>query len=151
MIALKPIAFDNLKPRVSTAFMGDRALMDFHRAPGSLRDMVEDTYRAILSERANLPLKAYDVTAEGRSIGFAVITSEPFPLLYSFGINKEYRTESIKAKWLEALTELFGDVWQVALNSRNARAINFFLRQGFTICYEDKIHDTKLMLCPLLD
>lgn len=85
----------------------------------------------------------------GIEIGFTVLTHEPFPLLYSFGLNPEFRNPELHDAWLQALNEKFNqDAWLVGITMRNTRAMRFFLNHGFAEAHTDSNNQFKFLVCP---
>lgn len=67
------------------------------------------------------------------SIGYCVIAhpEDSNPMLFSFAIQKKWRTKEILQDWLKAIEEKLGPNYYTALWNQNTRAINFFKKNGF--------------------
>lgn len=126
---MEQIELSQLLPYIKTAFHRDYELPDYHIADC---DFAEHTYAEICKTAQILPLTYYKVG----EYGFTVTSPG---LLYSFGINVNYRTKEILEQWFLELRELL-ITFEVCLHNKNTRAINHLLKQGM------KIKDTMIIL-----
>lgn len=124
---------------VKFAFKDDTEMHKYHQKPLSdVTCMARHTYRQIgkSKERGGTILKCYTIVCrdekkEFHIIGFTVLCKFPIPILFSFGINVNFRRKEILTKWLEAVRKEIGTDYAVTLNLKNSRAIMFFERNGF--------------------
>jgi RimJ/RimL family protein N-acetyltransferase len=140
---------DRLFHAIQRAFDGDEDLPLYHRKTKGLIntfEMARHTHSEIIKNRkvGQATAKWYTVYAvtenDTQLIGFTVIFRNPVPILYSFGIKKEYRNKEILTAWLKCVDERFmGKVWATVINLKNTRAIRFFERNGFRQDRIDKV------------
>lgn len=137
-VSLMPVARQDISDLVAMAFGGDDGLLTkYHISPGSLMHCVENTL-GLINENADFyqqDIKFFGVNIGDNRIGYTiVIKNETHPNeLYSFSIQKQYRTPEIKKQWLDEIAKLLGRPYFVSLWSKNTRAINFFQNNGFVI------------------
>lgn len=125
---------DQLLPLILLAFKSDDNLVNYHISPGTPEHMAEHTYGHIMDGNHE-PLYIYAIEVDGRAVGFTVLTNVPYEYMLSFGINKLYRNDVVKKRWLELVKELFrGEKFAVPLYTKNTRAIKFFQDNGFNNC-----------------
>ena len=130
MISFKEIPFKDLLKYVAIAFDGDNELVEkYHFADKNLHDTIVNNVDNIKQMKAQYPLKFYSVNVFNNPIGFTVGNEN---LLYSFGINKEFRTKEIVLGWWEEVRRMTDD-FVCCLYPENTRAINFFIRNGMEI------------------
>ena len=162
-VVFEQISLRDLKPLISFAFYDDPDLLtkysllktDTHTP--TLEESVEQNYQTI-SEAFNLPIynygedvRIYDVRLIGdngsTSIGFTVTleNEEPPHILFSFGININYRDRKTNAKWLEQVKAHLGKIVCVTLHNNNTRAINYLVKNGFTPTVQEEIRQTTLI------
>lgn len=137
-IVLVPLMLSEIGDYVKFAFDKDEELLTaYHISPGSLDHCVKHTMDFIVknAEAYKDDMEFFAVMHDGNPIGYTIaITNESKPNeLYSFGINIHYRTPDILIQWMDALRELLSDKFIVALWAKNARAIGFFIKNGFVI------------------
>lgn len=147
-ITLIPIPLKELKPLIKLAFQDDPALLTKYSVlktsnhTPTLEESVEKNYQEILAA-VNNPVFKDDInyysieisdTDYSRPIGFTVtITNAEAPhILLSFGINERYREKKNSTKWLMAVKGILGKYVTTFLHVNNARAIEFFEKNGFT-------------------
>lgn len=137
-----------LKQCILKAFSGDKKLIEkYHIRGDSLNDCVVDTFNKILDESQNTTLDWYGVyDDEEGEIGFVVI-SKAFDVLYSFGLNINYR-ENYSSLFFDDISKLFDDCFRCGLWSKNTRAIEYLERHGMEVISLDT-EKTILELCHL--
>jgi hypothetical protein len=147
-IELVPCDLDRLYAAISVAFEGDKNLAKYHIAPASdTSAMVQHTTGVIGKSMEQSQFFCYEVRHKSALVGFTVICRNPIPVLYSFGIKRQCRTITFLKEWLRAVSELFDSAkYAVVLHDKNARAIAFFQRSGFTTIISDKKSKT-IALC----
>lgn len=128
---------DELKKCITKAFSSDKKLIEkYHNRGESLNDCVHDTFNKILEESQNTALDWYGVYDEDEGeIGFVVI-SRAFDVLYSFGLNINYR-EDFSSLLFDEIQDLFNGYFTCGLWNRNTRAIEFLERHGMKIVSVD--------------
>ena len=140
-IMLKEISFEEYIGYSKLAFEGDIDMQTRYGTidPGEMpADRNIKNIREFRSLNPNYKCKFYGIMLEtvngGQPIGMMVIANIPYsmPLLYSFGINIEFRTGEILRKWMEEVDVLLGKNYIVSLFLKNTRAIKFFTKNGFT-------------------
>lgn len=119
---LQEIPISDLFPYIQTAFKGDEDLPQYHISP---IDFAGHTYNEILKTAEIMPLTCYKVD----EFGFTVTSPG---LLYSFGINIEYRTPKILKNWYIEIQKLLGS-FECILHGKNNRAIRHLIKQGMNV------------------
>jgi hypothetical protein len=119
-----------LKECITKAFSSDKKLIEKYHIKGeSLNDCVIDTFSKILGESQNTTLDWYGVyDDEEGQIGFVVI-SKAYDVLYSFGLNINYR-EDYSSLFFDEISNLFDGCFRCGLWNKNTRAIEFLERHG---------------------
>lgn len=116
------IPITELLPYIITAFDGDKDLPTYHISD---TDYANHTYAEILKTAEILPLTCYKVG----EYGFTVLAPK---LLYSFGINVNYRDKKTLQDWYEKIKEIM-PTFECVLHGKNNRAINHLVKQGMQI------------------
>ena len=119
---LTEIPIEELIKYILIAFEGDTELPTYHFAE---KDFAWHTYDTICKTAEMMPLKCYKVG----DFGFTVLAPG---LLYSFGINIEYRTPDILKLWFSEILKIMPK-FEVVLHGKNSRAINHLIKQGMEI------------------
>lgn len=119
---LEEITIEELLPFIIKAFEGDTELPKYHISD---RDFAWHTYDQIAKTSEILPLTFYKVC----DFGFTVTSPG---LLYSFGINVEYRTPELLKMWFDEIKNILGK-FDCALHGKNNRAINHLIKQGMKV------------------
>lgn len=119
---LTQIPLSELLPYINIAFDGDTELPKYHIADS---DYANHTYDQICETAKILDLTCYKYG----EIGFTIVASK---LLYSFGINVNYRDKKTLENWFCELRKLLG-TFTVVLHDKNSRAINHLIRQGMKV------------------
>lgn len=76
------------------------------------------------------------VDYDGKTIGFSVIDIHK-AVLFSFGININYRKEDILKEWMIELKKVFNGVFYCCLWSKNKRAVEFLQKNGMKITKQE--------------
>lgn len=130
MITLKKIDIAEIEKYVAIGFEGDNELVEkYHFSEKTLPETVDKNVSNINEMNKLYPLECYSVEVEGNPIGFTVLGKS---LLYSFGINKNYRAKEILIEWVEEIKRRL-EVFIVCLYAENTRAINFFEKNGMQV------------------
>ncbi len=125
------INVNELKAAIKTGFSDDPKLIENYHiiSPASLDECVQHTFDTVITAPGG---EYYEILKDGSIIGFMIILREPGKLLWSFGINIQYRKMKILKEWLRLVKEVFGnDIYMVTLYPRNMRAIMFFIKNMF--------------------
>lgn len=151
MTTFLPVGIDSLLIYINKAFMEDEKLCsDYHVVPGSYLDCATDTYNRIIDElKIYTNNSIFGIKEGNEKIGYIVMVNDAF-VLYSFGINKNYRTYAIKQEFITFVNNYLKNKTTVYLYDKNTRAIGFFKKNGFkeTLKLFDKKEPvTKLELC----
>jgi hypothetical protein len=126
------------------AFYDDLDLKKYHIKPSdNYEDMVKDSYFNIGIVKGELGAELYVVYFKGILIGFSCIVPK-LSMLYSFGININYRKKEILRDWINGIQDIiysYSGHMNVLLYSKNTRAISFFKKNCFGIIFQN----TKIM------
>lgn len=133
-----------LKLAIKTAFVGDKKLVKYHINPSEdLDEMIEDTYNTIIESTPSLMLDWYSVVYTNGEfkkhlIGFVCISIQA-SLIYSFGINTEFRKADILKEWIYKVEKIFktNNIGKCStiLYTKNRRAVDFFMKNGYDITF----------------
>lgn len=153
-LKLIPASPEEIKSLLVTAFMEDEDLLKMYTPVqnDTLDNCVERCYDTI-SDMLTSPVyfgsekQIYKIIIEekdgritvGTTVGFSILViNEDAPNeLFSFGINIHYRSKKIVMKWLKEVQWKLGKFFWIALYKQNTRAINFFLKNQFTLQEEE--------------
>lgn len=137
---------EELKECITKAFSRDKKLIEkYHIRGETLNDCVNDTFGKILDESQNTTLDWFGVyDDEEEMIGFVVI-SRAYDVLYSFGLNINYR-ENYSEIFFDEICHLFDGNFKCGLWNKNTRAIEFLKRNGMKEISIDS-EKTILELC----
>lgn len=136
------IDITELKPYIEIAFQDDIELFNkWHIVQGESLECIDDTYNRILDTIPYFDIACYKVLLDDVIIGYTVISID-HGLLYSFGINKKYRTKEILKKWFAEIVKILG-IFDCILWQKNQRAINHLIKQGMTI--KNTTHDYTIL------
>lgn len=128
----------DLKPYIEIAFQNDTELFSkWHIIQDVPLACINDTYNRILDTVSYFDITCYKVLLYDVIIGYTVICEE-HGLLYSFGINKQYRTKEVLKNWFAEIIKILG-IFDCILWQKNERAINHLIKQGMTI--KNTTHD----------
>lgn len=133
MLRMIEIELFQIRRYVTIAFQDDQELIDkFHKINGDLVKCVDSTVGFIQFHSKHYVLRYYAVFFNSIPIGFTVI-SIVSRLLYSFGLNINYRTKQNVSTWFNMTKQLLPNGMTCILWSKNSRAINFLIRNGLKI------------------
>ncbi len=136
MVTLEIISKFELKKYVGIAYEGDTALLEkYHVGKFTHEQAVESTMSMIEIVDKNCEMEDeimnhYKVELDGEAIGYVCTVPK---YLYSFGINKKYRSKEILIEWWQRIKEVLGQTFITKLYPNNNRAINFCKKQGMEI------------------
>lgn len=137
-ISVKKILKEDIGKYVGFAFEGDNELVEkFHFADTTLEETVASNVKNIIELSEKIDLDCYAVYWRENIIGFFVMAYHN-SMLYSFGINKQYRVKEILMDWWEYVKTISGEYLVCPLNAENKRAINFFIKNGMEVLSEDE-------------
>lgn len=145
---------DLLSIYVEHAFNEDEELLSkYHIMSGSLEKCVADTMKRIadVKEKVADAMEFYYVEHAGKAIGYVIMIfhNNHATELYSFGINKHFRTKEIVTTWLWEIEKKFGTLYYLILWNKNTRAIDFFLKNNFIKIEHESVDNNKtLLVCP---
>jgi hypothetical protein len=126
------ISINELKPYIAFAFMEDEDLFKkWHIVQGEPLECIEDTYNRIIDTIGHFYIECYRIVANEVIIGYTVLCKE-YGLLYSFGINKQFRDKETLKNWFAEIRNILG-IFDCILWKKNERAINHLIKQGMTI------------------
>jgi hypothetical protein len=134
-ISVYAISIADVEKYITIAFDGDNDLIDkFHFSDKTLLDTVVNNVKNINEFNERQPAFCYAIRRGSKAIGFTVLSQN---ILYSFGINKEYRKKDIVLEWLQWVKDTLNDAFVLCLLPENTRAIDFFVRNGMSIYSKD--------------
>lgn len=135
-----------LQDAIEIAFGGDTGLLEkYHIKQGTLAECVDDTYNKICNAEANFPMEYYKVVLDGIKIGYTAMSKKE-SLLYSFGININYRNKKTLQLWFENVVNILGS-FNCYIWTKNERAILHLVKQGMKIKPIDYVQLTYTQ-CP---
>lgn len=135
-VGVSKIELYKLQKYCRIAFEGDADLWEkYHQGDKNFEDTVINNIRSVIEISQQKAVFCYSISFKNEIIGFFVLVEDI--LLYSFGINKNYRTREITTTWLNMVKDLMPSDFIVCLRSENTRAINFFVRNDFEIFSQD--------------
>jgi hypothetical protein len=119
------------KDHIKIGFENDEELFSkYHILNGSEDECITNTYERI-QDLKNETHCFYEIVYKDKAIGFCCFEDN---LLYSFGINVNYRRREILVAWLEHIEKLFVGKYSIYMTTfyqKNTRAKDFFLKNGF--------------------
>lgn len=135
-VEISEVKMWKLEGYVRIAFDGDTDLWEkCHPFLDGFEDAVNDNLSNVYEMAKVKSLFCYSINYLGKPIGFFVVVEGT--MLYSFGINKEYRTKEIVSTWFSMVKELLGS-FIVYLYKDNKRAIEFFKKSGMVVFLEEE-------------
>lgn len=128
---------EELKECITKAFSSDKKLIEkYHIRGESLNDCINDTYNKILDESQNTTLDWFGVFDDEEEVIGYVVISRPYDVLYSFGLNINYR-ENYSDMFFDDIVQLFDGNFRCGLWNKNTRAIEYLKRCGMDIISVD--------------
>lgn len=132
-VEIKVISIKEVEKYCRIAFAEDNDLWErFHIPDNDFETTVANNIKNIYELAYKTFVDCYALFYKGEPVGFFVVTyvSPDNGFLYSFGINKNFRTREITLSWFRLVCGLFPSTFMIFLRSENTRAINFFIRNG---------------------
>jgi hypothetical protein len=149
MVTLKPIETYELRSLVELAFDCDTELLTkFHIKTGDLSCCVNHTMKTIFQTMQELEGKFefYAVMRGSETIGYTVLINDgDVSVLYSFGININYRTQLVLTDWIDCVKEVSQSKLIAMLWNKNTRAIAFLRKHGMRVTGIDA--DSTTLFC----
>jgi hypothetical protein len=131
MVTISKISKPQLNDLVLLAFKDDHDLIDkYHVVNWNLQTSVNDTLSRIDQTSKEYKLTYFKVLVNKIPVGFFVIGDK---LLYSFGININYRKKDVLLEWWSLVKQELNNNFIAMLNEKNTRAIEFCQKQGMDI------------------
>jgi len=119
------------KDLIKIGFERDEQLFSkYHIKNGSENECIEHTYNRIKNFKDKTHC-FYEINYNNKAIGFCCFENN---LLYSFGINVDYRKGDVLEEWINDLDNLFVGkypIYMVTFYKKNTRAKDFFIKNGF--------------------
>jgi len=139
---------NELKKAIEIAFVDDELLLNkFHIIKTGLKDAVNDTKENILDFKKIYGAEYYILKENDEVIGYLIL-SNMYHFLYSFGINKEYRSKQNKQELFDFVVEKCKGTFFCSLYNINDRAINYLLKMGMNIIGQEMaITQLKYNVC----
>lgn len=143
-VSLVEIQQKELSKYIAIAYAGDeRMQQEYHTLRGTLEEQVEYTYQQSIDGADKYKRKYFRIELEEDStytaIGYSVLVFDKIKMLYTFGININFRQDNIKTLWLEVVANVFDrDFYIVTLRLINKRAIRFFEKKGFSVKLQEE-------------
>ena len=145
MVELVKISKFELPTVIKIAYEGDDDLLDkYHVDKYDIMGAVASTLHMIHKtvEWEDMEMDYFKVMYNETPIGY--ICTYPNNL-YSFGINKEYRTKEILIDWWGKVVQQLGEGFITMLYPNNTRAINFLKKQGMKLVDDVEENCTTLI------
>jgi len=148
MIFEKTSKISELKKAIEIAFVDDELLLNkFHIVKTGLKDCVQETKENILDFKKTYGAEYYILKENDEIIGYLIL-SNMYHFLYSFGINKEYRSKQNKQELFDFVVENCKGTFFCSLYNINDRAINYLLKMGMNIIGQEMaITQLKYNVC----
>lgn len=143
MVEFEEIEFESLKDYVVLGFGGDSELLErYQQLDTDFDATVSRNMSYITDSMEGKKFIFYRIMWEERPIGFTVLdVTDSF--LFSFGINKQFRSWEILNEWWAYILMMFDGDFGCILWAKNSRAINFLTRQGMQVMEQP---DNKIVL-----
>lgn len=130
MVNIIKISKFDLSKVIKIAYEGDEDLLEkYHVDKFDLMGAVAKELSIIFNtvEWEDTEMDYYKIMYNDVEIGYMCTYPNN---LYSFGINKEYRTKEILTDWWNKVKGIMGEKFITMLYPNNKRAINFLKKQG---------------------
>jgi len=130
MVNIIKISKFDLAKYIQIAYDGDTDLLEKYHV---------DKYDLMGAVSKELSIIYKTVEWEDKEMDYYKVMFNDFPIgyictypnnLYSFGINKEYRSKEILKEWWKKVRDIMGGKFITLLYPNNTRAINFLKKQG---------------------
>ncbi len=133
MIRIDKISKPKLLELIHNSYEGDNELFEkYHVEKGNAETLTLKTMSMIEDAAEKMSLTYYKVLFNKKPIGYFVI-ADKMGLLYSFAINKKYRTKEVLINWFKSVKEVLGKAFTTVLYSNNTRAIDFLVKNGMEV------------------
>lgn len=151
MVTLEAVDKNDLAEYIRLAYLGDEKMQnEYHIMAGRpLEELVDYTYRQCIENEEAFRREYYKIVMAidngliKQDIGYSVLVFDEIKILWTFGININFRADNIKTLWLDAVEEVFGrDFYTVNLRTRNERALRFFTEKN-RFQYQIQEHDNE--------
>lgn len=129
MLELREInLMSSIKRYIELSYEGDEDLLNlYHIDKYSLDEAVNEELRRIEIMKENVILKFHGITDGENRIGYLCTFQNN---LFSFCINKKYRTSAVLGDFWDKVKEVLGDSFISMLYPNNTRAIKFLKSCG---------------------
>lgn len=135
MVKIDKISKFKLLELIEKSYQGDNDLFNkYHVVKGDAQSLAVETMGMIERASQDLDLTYFKVILNKEPIGYFVISKQ---LLYSFAINKKYRTKEVLVNWWKYVKMVLGKAFTTILYSNNTRAINFLKKNGMEVFKTD--------------
>lgn len=133
MVKIDNISKPKLLGLIYKSYEDDFDLFEkYHVQKGDAETLAIKTMEMIEQASAQFPIICYKVMLNKEPIGYFVISRE-MGLLYSFAINKKYRTKEVLVNWWKYVRMVLGKTFTSVLYSNNTRAISFLKKNGMEV------------------
>lgn len=131
MVKIEKISKHKLLDLIKHSYEGDKDLFEkYHVIKGDAETLAIETMDMIDKAAGTFDLSYYKVIFNKEPIGYFVTANN---ILYSFAINKKYRTKEILINWWKHIKMVLGKAFTVTLYENNERAINFLIKNGMEV------------------
>ncbi len=131
MVSIKKITKFELPDYIKIAYEGDEDLFKkYHVEEFDFKDAVNSTVGMIDLISQQVQMVYFKIQEDSNDIGYLVVFKNN---LYSFGINKNYRTAKILFEFWSYIKKILGDSFICMLFPNNTRAINWLIKCGMSI------------------
>jgi hypothetical protein len=142
MITIKKISKTEIPSLVEMSYLGDDELINKYHplcldGKTNMEMAIIDTLHKIHEASQEVKLNYYKVIFQKKPIGYFV-TFDNF--LFSFSINKKYRTKENLIGWFTQVKKTLSKPFQCVLHTNNTRVIDHLIKQGM-IRYKDNEED----------
>lgn len=134
-IRLVRVTKEELRDCIQIAYSGDEQMKKIHILEDpTLEEMTDYTWIQSVTDMEAYGTKLYRVVLpDGTSIGYTTMVLHPVKMLFTFGINIEYRKPEIMDGWMKALEQHLGYQFSLTLRTSNQRAVKFFVKRKFEV------------------
>lgn len=134
-IRLKRVDKLGLWTGIWIAYEGDEEMREIHILEDpTLREMTDYTFKQSTQDSDKAGTLFYQVVMpDGTVIGYTTLVLEPARILFTFGLNINYRKKEILQGWMKAIERHLGYSYMLTLRLSNTRAVNFFRKYGFNV------------------
>lgn len=131
MVRIVKISKPQVEELVKLSYRGDNDLCEkYHSIKGTYDELAKETMALIEGASKVYELEYYKVIINNQPIGYFITSKK---LLYSFGINMNFRKKDILVSWWENIKSVLGKAFTAILYDNNTRAISFLEKQGMEL------------------